>query len=555
MKLHSPKFEDELIGEACQRLRARPEQMQQARHMEKRRFSVGSYTWFNLVGLIFLAMMLSKCNSVDSSAALVLFALWMLGLSFFHAARIGSCLLGERDLYPLSVLPVEDQRVFAWESQKAFRYSLWLLVYAVVGLLIVQPTGHPLGLWLIAAGFIWLSATSTAWLAYRHLNPVRSALAGAAVGVIFAAVMFAFGRIDAQTIISLVNQAGSFLLWLPTGWSIQLARTGEPDTLWMMAGVIAIGTIALGCLAFQTWKSVGQNYELTPWDGMALSEEQNVAAGEAESGVSNSPTTAAASFSLLPVEIRPSGIWESWYFQWLTPAEKETVYAAVPDCLNWNGKWKSAFKTLIVMALLVVACKYFLPQLSTIVTVYLGFMAAANGLPWGMEFAALFSDRRQGPLLAALHGLLPVSLRDITRAMWKAAALRMVMAVPLVWMAGSTIELARIKSGDFLTAWLVPGTWLAVKIWLIALALQPALPMLWFMRSSRFGCRNFTNFLWILLLGVLMLLGLAAAMLMLLMESSLLNGFSAMLVCSSLCTIICRYLYLRGKIDLLRQAE
>jgi len=555
MKLHSPAFEDALTGEAYRRLRARPEQMQQARHMEKRRFPGSGYTWFNVVGLLFMSMMLGKYGNVDPSAALVLFALWMLGLSFFHSARIGSCLLADHDLSPLSVLPVENQRVYAWESQKAFRYSLWLLVYAAAGLLIVQPAAHPFGLWPIATGFIWLSAVSTAWLAYRYLNPVRSALAGAAVGVLLATVWLARDHIGEQTIVSLLNQAGSFLLWLPFGWGMQLARTGAPDTLWLMTGVIAVGTTAFGCLAFQTWKSVGQDYALTPWDLLALTEEEDEAAGEAESGVSTSPLTETASFSLLPVAIRPTGLWERWYFQWLTPTERETVNVAVPDELNWNGKWKSAFKTLIVMVLLVVGSKYFLPQFTTMVTLFLGFMAAANALPWGMEFTALFSDRRQGPLLVALHGLLPVSLREVTRAMWKAAALRLIMALPLVWIMGGAIEFSRMKSGDFLTAWLVPGTWLAVKIWLIALALQPVFPILWFMRSGRFGCRSFTNFLWLLFVGLLLLTGLAAALLMLLMESSPLYGFSAILVCSSLCTIICRHLYLRGKVDLLRQAR
>jgi len=151
-------------------------------------------------------------------------------------------------------------------------------------------------------------------------------------------------------------------------------------------------------------------------------------------------------------------------------------------------------------------------------------------------------------------GVLPVDAANLTWAMHKAALIRLIMALPLIWLGGCLYVYS--KTGvEASLHFLLQGGWWGLKVWLISLAIQPLVPAAWLMHSGRFSLRRLTTALAVCFIALVVLFCLISGfwIAIALQWKDVAFGFLIMLTTSSLVAAICQRIYSKGKLDLIRQ--
>jgi hypothetical protein len=134
MKLHSPQFEKALRKSVKRTVRSSPELKREFRRAKRFRRN-SRLGWIfrplfaSLVGFVVWA---ATATTGHVATGLAIINLWMLASLSFLAQGMWTRLHASSDMGALTLLPISRERIFRWQLQKFFRYSLLTLLDLLV---------------------------------------------------------------------------------------------------------------------------------------------------------------------------------------------------------------------------------------------------------------------------------------------------------------------------------------------------------------------------------------------------------------------------------------
>ena len=361
MRLHSPAFEKKLRQRVKQTIRHSPtlkkefkQANRSARQIKSGQFVRPAYglipafmVWFAVTATGHLATGLAFIN------------LWLLGNLCFYTVAAWTRLYHSKDLAALTLLPISQTRLFRWQWQKCFRYSLFLLSDLLIslGVLAYYFSFTPIQ-WLAAslvATLAWATvlALATFWLAQLPRGPVTIMTAG----FILVGVTLFFGRhVFWPLLLRAVDHAAPALnLILPTGWPLSLVPVFVDENQWWPLGLLLPLTLILWSLKDSLHRLLA-SYQ---YRELIIPEALDLVPGEpalAHQPVQHGPTAIEEMIQTRRFLNPPPGPlhdwWEKQLWHSLNPREKTLREFAFPQGYRIAAPWFKIFRNFALAALL-----------------------------------------------------------------------------------------------------------------------------------------------------------------------------------------------------------
>ena len=417
MKLHSAEFEAGLKKAVRQSIRSSPEMSREYRRVKKYR-KVFRTTGFSrpvisvLAGLI-VGSVQKQTGHVQT--ALAAGEIYLLVVFCYRVLGLFGNLYNSPDLAALTVLPASLDTIFAWQIQKFFRGSLYVLLdlIAILGTLAVLNDLTPWK-WAAVAGLIaltWLNLIGLA--AYSVLRLPRQIFQYCAGILSLAAVILFFGRgaLGPVAVRILDEYASGINLLLPVSWSMAPFSLLTGDQQWWLVLLLCPVAFIIGNLktVLQALKNslVYREFisepaaDLLPADVAANRQEKTTHLGitEIEEIIASGTFLTDSSYSLrhFPEQI----LW-----RWLNPRQRALANFSHPNGMAIGSVWKKIYIYLVVMLLLVPALSMVSPTLQLYVLGLGSFiilcMMLASLVNHGRTFRAMWGGGVRVPLYASL---------------------------------------------------------------------------------------------------------------------------------------------------------
>ena len=383
-------------------------------------------------------MAVGTVHNVTINYMLAIVAIWGAVTVFFQSAALTDRLYQDASIGSLLLLPIPDEVIFRWQGQTFLWRSLAIGMDGVAAFTFLAISAHlPPNGWIVVpllATAHWAMVLALAVASAAH--PVRALSAcWPLIPVLFVGgfLLFVDKRFIGPQIAGWIDASSHWLtLLLPTGWTATVFDRALVKQEWL-AATLAAPMLLILVLGVHSWRRLRQNYSLNVTDS-----PPDLSNREAEDECALPPRAPSAGPTevleaiharefLYPAGIESGGLLERIVSRRFTARDKLLTETMSSEVVHWSQRWR---KAAWIMAGGMLA-SWLVQKLGQ------GWFGWIDGFTLLVSAGLSLSTGIR--ITAALPGLLPTNLGEMTRLKTKIALVRCLSALPLFAIYGALL--------------------------------------------------------------------------------------------------------------------
>jgi hypothetical protein len=508
---------------------------------------IGRRLLLPLFWILIPASLVLKDNNVQLALAVISF--WAAGSAFRWGQQWFQHFYGSEELVIFHLLPLNDEQIFQIQKRKYLRSLGWifwelLIAYLVLGIFDAsqRPPLYILPLAALAQSLLVL-AMGLHLAGYLHMLPL-----GAVAGLLrmAAIILFLWGMKRTDYTDAIVNFSHWFF---PTGWLNYTLTRLSIDRDWISAAMLIPIAALIFAMRF-SWQRLRGFYSLEGFEilpssaGISAADDEELT--DASFGPRRGPTeiedNISARFFLEGVNWQQAGWFERLVSRILTHREHVLTEFLVAEKPGWSRQMQ------ITMLVWVIACLvvWSFGTYGGTIIFFSAYILATASLPlFGGEWRGLRQTPSGGVFLPGFS-VFPIAFNEIVKILLKINLLRILAASPFL-LSFSAAAAYRLGHSPF------SGLKICIQILAILVTLQPVFVLLPISKSTNDTTRMKPLWFFVFLPMLLLVIILGISIFLTSPLAVKLALYALLLLISTLFFILYRWMYRRGKFDLLSE--